>query len=102
MIALADDGANPLLTSPRGGILNSPPSGGVGGGVEGGYYDDCPYHGVGLGVLHAVASQLQAPAHVHFIYLLLIHGAKIKNIRGKNKRKDRKGDEKFGCIGYFL
>jgi hypothetical protein len=70
MIALANDGANPLLTSPRGGV---------------GHNDDRTHHGIRLRILHTIASKLQATPHIHLINLLLIHAAKLSKIRGLSK-----------------
>ena len=49
-----DDVVNPFQTSPRGGFLNSPPSGGVGGWVDKGSNTElCGFHG-SLTVAHAL------------------------------------------------
>ena len=69
VIAFADDKA-PLRLPPRGG----------------GYYDYGPNHRIGFRILHTISGQLQATLHIHLVNLLLIHGAKIRNIREETKQ----------------
>ena len=75
MVTLAE---NPIAHSTGSGIGIAPPYLGRGWGEAGKYYHGT-HHRIRTTLLSSALRQLKAPTHILFVYLLLIHGAKVQN-----------------------